>query len=97
MTPEQCTQVFEAILEGKYSWACVLILKFAGYNPLHYIPYRTYRRLLKENSSKSRSQEIQVASGPIEADRQSVGYASAGYLTSLQREQSTDRPQALIV
>lgn len=49
MTPEQFTQVVEAILEGKYSWACVLILRFAGYNPLHYIPYRTYNRLLKEN------------------------------------------------
>lgn len=49
MTPEQFTQVVEAILAGKYSWACVLILRFAGYNPLHYIPYRTYNRLMKEN------------------------------------------------
>lgn len=51
MEPEQFTQVIEAILEGKYSWACVLILRFAGYNPLHYIPYRTYNRLVKDNSS----------------------------------------------
>jgi hypothetical protein len=50
MTTEQFTQVVDAILEGKYSWACVLILRFAGYNPLHYIPYRTYNRLLKDNS-----------------------------------------------
>lgn len=49
MTTEQFTQVVDAILEGKYSWACVLILRFAGYNPLHYIPYRTYNRLMKEN------------------------------------------------
>lgn len=49
MTAEQFTQVVDAILEGKYSWACVLILRFAGYNPLHYIPYRTYNRLMKEN------------------------------------------------
>ena len=49
MNPEQFNQVVEAILAGKYSWACVLILRFAGYNPLHYIPYRTYNRLLKEN------------------------------------------------
>ena len=49
MEPEQFTQVVEAILEGKYSWACVLILRFAGYNPLHYIPYRTYNRLVKDN------------------------------------------------
>lgn len=51
MEPEQFTQVVEAILQGKYSWACVLILRFAGYNPLHYIPYRTYNRLVKDNSS----------------------------------------------
>jgi hypothetical protein len=50
MTNEQFTQVVDAILEGKYSWACVLILRFAGYNPLHYIPYRTYNRLMKDNS-----------------------------------------------
>ena len=49
MTEEQFNQVIEAILAGKYSWACVLILRFAGYNPLHYIPYRTYNRLVKDN------------------------------------------------
>lgn len=51
---EQFDQVVEAILAGKYSWACVLMLRFAGYNPLHYIPYRTYNRLLKENSQQLR-------------------------------------------
>lgn len=49
MSAEQFDQIVEAILSGKYSWACVLILRFAGYNPLHYIPYRTYNRLLKDN------------------------------------------------
>lgn len=57
--PEQFDQVVEAILAGKYSWACVLMLKFSGYNPLHYIPYRTYNRLLKENSQASKSQQQQ--------------------------------------
>jgi hypothetical protein len=56
MTPEQFTQVVEAILDGKYSWACVLILQYAGYNPLHYIPYRTYNRLMKENCSSGKKQ-----------------------------------------
>lgn len=55
MNPEQFAQVVDAILEGKYSWACVLILRFTGYNPLHYIPYRTYNRLLKENCQVGRS------------------------------------------
>lgn len=54
MNPEQFDQVVEAILAGKYSWACVLLLRFSGYNPLHYIPYRTYNRLVKENGQISR-------------------------------------------
>lgn len=47
---EQFNQVIEAILMGKYSWACVLMLRFVGYNPLHYIPYRTYNRLVKKEN-----------------------------------------------
>ena len=55
MSQEQFNQIVEAILAGKYSWACVLILRFAGYNPLHYIPYRTYNRLQKENCQVGRA------------------------------------------
>ena len=47
MTQEQFNQVVAAITNGKYSWACVLVLRFANYNPLHYIPYRTYQRLIR--------------------------------------------------
>ncbi|MEA5505598.1 HetP family heterocyst commitment protein [Halotia wernerae UHCC 0503] len=57
INPEQFDQIVEAILGGKYSWACVLILRLAGYNPLHYIPYRTYNRLLKENSQLNRANQ----------------------------------------
>lgn len=53
LNPEQFNQIVDAILAGKYSWACLLILRFAGYNPLHYIPYRTYNRLVKENNQVS--------------------------------------------
>ena len=49
MTNDQFNQVVDAIISGKYSWACLLILRFAGYNPLHYIPYRTYNRLMKSH------------------------------------------------
>jgi hypothetical protein len=59
INPEQFDQVVEAILAGKYSWACVLMLRFGGYNPLHYIPYRTYNRLLKENSQVSEPSKLQ--------------------------------------
>jgi hypothetical protein len=55
MTPEQFKQVVEAITDGRYSWACVLILQFAGYNPVYFIPYRTYCRLVKENRRLSTS------------------------------------------
>ncbi|MEO0457135.1 MAG: HetP family heterocyst commitment protein [Cyanobacteria bacterium P01_A01_bin.114] len=52
MPEEEFNHVVEAILNGKYSWACVLILESAGYNPLHYIPYRTYNRLVKDNCTQ---------------------------------------------
>jgi hypothetical protein len=58
---EQIEQIVKAIIAGKYSWACVLILRFSGYNPIDYIPYRTYIRLLKNNclveSSKANEAE----------------------------------------
>jgi len=60
ISPEQFDQIIEAILAGKYSWACVLLLRFAGYNPLHYIPYRTHNRLLKENSQVAQPSRPQV-------------------------------------
>lgn len=56
MSDEQFNQIVDAILSGKYSWACLLILRFSGYNPLHYIPYRTYNRLMKSNREQTRQQ-----------------------------------------
>jgi hypothetical protein len=46
--PEKLDQIIEAIAVGKYSWACVLMLRFSGYNPLHYMPYSTYNRIVKD-------------------------------------------------
>ncbi|HLP87716.1 MAG TPA: HetP family heterocyst commitment protein [Nostocaceae cyanobacterium] len=57
---DQVEQIVKAIMAGKYSWACVLILKFAGYNPIDYIPYRTYIRLLKNNCLLAGSQNNQT-------------------------------------
>ncbi len=62
MTDEQFNQIVEAIISGKYSWACLLILRFAGYNPLHYIPYRTYNRIMKDNRQGNKSKQIQETS-----------------------------------
>lgn len=61
MTNEQFEQIVDAILAGKYSWACVLILRFAGYNPLHYIPYRTYNRLIKEHNHHTRNNKTNLS------------------------------------
>ncbi len=54
--PEQLDEIISAILSGKYSWACFLLLRCTGYNPLDYIPYRTSNRLLKENSQMRKSE-----------------------------------------
>lgn len=55
---EQLNQIIEAILAGKYSWACFLLLRCTGYDPLHYIPYRTYNRLVKENCQIGKSSRL---------------------------------------
>lgn len=83
INPEQIDQVLEAILAGKYSWACVLMLRFAGYNPLHYIPYRTYNRLLKENSQQLRSNQQQnenIKLAKLPSDKMSNGNVSPSCL-----------------
>ncbi|MEG3863666.1 HetP family heterocyst commitment protein [Microcoleus sp. herbarium12] len=54
--PEQLDEIISAILAGKYSWACFLLLRCTGYNPLDYIPYRTSNRLLKENTQIRKSE-----------------------------------------
>ena len=58
MTEEQFDRIVEAIAAGRYSWACLLILRFAGYNPLNYIPYRTYNRLMKNQLKEGRLSAI---------------------------------------
>ena len=77
MKPEQFNQIVEAILSGKYSWACVLILRFAGYNPLHYIPYRTYNRLMKEHYQRQPSNKHEP-----KADKQQSLEATASCTSS---------------
>ena len=49
MKDDEFEQIISAISEGEYSWACVLMLETAGYNPLNHIPYRTYTRLIKKH------------------------------------------------
>lgn len=49
ITEHQFEEIAQAILAGKYSWACFLILQAKGQNPVDYIPYRTYNRLIKNN------------------------------------------------
>lgn len=63
---EQVEQIVKAIISGKYSWACVLILRFGGYNPIDYIPYRTYIRLLKTNCLADSSKQNQTDGDKVE-------------------------------
>jgi hypothetical protein len=95
MTTEQFEQIVEAILAGKYSWACVLILRFAGYNPLHYIPYRTYNRLLKDNCLQSKSsQESQIAS--IIKSSQGLSHQQVARIEDLNYIEEADRKGAKV-
>ncbi len=82
MQPEQFNQVIDAILSGKYSWACVLILKFAGYNPLHYIPYRTYNRIVKDNIVIKRD-----AKSELNAPASAIALQDLGYVKSIDESQ----------
>lgn len=50
ITSEQFADLSNAILDGEYSWACVLLLQFVGEEPSYYIPYRTYYRLVKKHT-----------------------------------------------
>ncbi|MBD2691163.1 HetP family heterocyst commitment protein [Anabaena catenula] len=63
---EQIEQIVKAIISGKYSWACVLLLRYSGHNPIEYIPYRTYIRLLKNNCLLAGSQQNQTAKKDME-------------------------------
>lgn len=79
MESQQFDRIVEAILAGKYSWACVLILRYAGYNPLHYIPYRTYNRLMKNNSQRTSLNPLQKSA----SDREKQSLAIKSSQTSL--------------
>ncbi len=45
----QFQQIIKAIILGKYAWACVLFLHFAGCDPLDYIPHEIYSQLIQDN------------------------------------------------
>jgi len=66
---EQLNEITDAILEGKYSWACFLLLRDLGYEPSEYIAYRTYYRLLKEHR-ESQQDKAPEASTVYKRDRQ---------------------------
>lgn len=85
-------EVIQAILNGKYSWACVLILRSSGYNPLHYIPYRTYKRLLKENSKNAKKTADPCLASP---DNQYQHYRDLGSSANQNRRNSIDSEEGM--
>lgn len=92
MTTEQFNQIVEAILAGKYSWACVLILRFAGYNPLHYIPYTTYIRLAKDHQAEACDRKAKnVTSSHPHVGGNLNNLSDLNYLENLQQESTKIR------
>ena len=73
---EQLNQIIEAILAGKYSWACFLLLRCTGYDPLQYIPYRTYNRLVKENCQIGRSNIETTDKVKLDNQRSEISFSS---------------------
>ncbi|MEB3357720.1 MAG: HetP family heterocyst commitment protein [Synechococcales bacterium] len=69
MSTDQFEQIVKAISEGKYSWACVLILRFNGHNPAHYIPYRTYKRLIKDHKAAQKREQATFTQMGLSRDR----------------------------
>jgi len=92
MSEENFNQIIDAILAGKYSWACVLILQSAGYDPVDYIPYRTYNRLIKNNciaasSTQARKQQKHCSSAKNKQNDQSISeIQDLKYLKPMQKE-----------
>jgi hypothetical protein len=86
---EQLDRIIEAILAGKYSWACFLLLRCIDYDPLHYIPYRTYNRLVKENCQVSRS--TQVEARLAHTHQRSIPIQDLEYLETAKRQNSCVR------
>ncbi|MBD6616393.1 heterocyst formation protein HetP-like protein [Komarekiella sp. 'clone 1'] len=102
ISPEQLNQVIEAIVDGRYSWACVLILRFVGYNPLHFIPQRTYSRLIKENSQvpppSGANHQVQTTmnstlSNPGRQASKVLGNNKLDYLETLDKKQRDRQDQ----
>lgn len=76
LSTEQFNQIIEAILSGKYSLACLLLLRYIGHDPQQYIPYRTYNRLLKENCNIPNTNSAKTV--PINKNKQKAITQSAG-------------------
>lgn len=85
---EQLDRIIEAILAGKYSWACFLLLRCIDYDPLHYIPYRTYNRLIKENCQVSRSSQVETHR---HTNGRSIPIQDLEYLEAAERQNSCVR------
>lgn len=82
-------EVIEAILDGKYSWACILFLCGEGHNPLQYMPYRTYHRLMKANRHQGSLLKNPSTIEQCSNDRQKSGKISdLNYLRAIDTSQA---------
>jgi hypothetical protein len=67
ISEDKMEEIIDAILQGKYSSACLLLLEETGHDPLHYIPYRTYNRLQNQ-----RQQEISARNRAVSLAKPTV-------------------------
>jgi hypothetical protein len=67
ISEEKMDEIIDSILQGKYSSACLVLLEEAGYDPLHYIPYRTYNRLQKQRQQEICARKAALRSSPCPA------------------------------
>ncbi|NEO90650.1 MAG: HetP family heterocyst commitment protein [Moorea sp. SIO3G5] len=74
LDPEKISLIEEAIRDRKYSWACVLMLRYLGLNPLEYIPSRTYCRLRRDNEKMDSLNQSTTDS--LKQDREDAGTLS---------------------
>jgi len=81
---DKVSEITAAILEGKYSWACFLLLRDLGYEPSEYIAYRTYYRLIKEHreSLEDNEPEASITSACDRAKHISKAYRQSSHLPS---------------
>jgi len=93
ISQDKMDKIIDAVIDGKYSYACLIMLEEAGYDPAQYITYRTYNRLQKQH--RASYQPSQTAAAEIASLRSKIAaqkiaasqIADIDYVDSLQTQE----------